>query len=82
MIMVESDGAVISPDRQRLEYALGNLLDNALAHGAGDLELISKRDGDVVELQVRDHGTGSPTATWRTHSSASLQQRAPDAAPV
>jgi signal transduction histidine kinase len=57
-IMVKSDGAMISADRQRLEYALGNLLDNALTHGAGDLELISKRYGDVVELQVRDHGTG------------------------
>jgi signal transduction histidine kinase len=57
-IMVESDGATISADRQRLEYALGNLLDNALTHGAGDLELISTRDDDVVELHVRDHGTG------------------------
>jgi signal transduction histidine kinase len=58
IIVVESDGAMISADRQRLEYALGNLLDNALTHGAGDLKLMSKRDGDVVELQVRDHGTG------------------------
>lgn len=58
MIMVDSDGAMISADRQRLEYALGNLLDNALTHGAGDLELMSRRDGDVVELQVRDHGSG------------------------
>jgi signal transduction histidine kinase len=59
-ITVESDRAMITADRQRLEYALGNLLDNALIHGAGDLELISKRNGDVVELQVRDHGTGFP----------------------
>jgi len=58
IIIVESDGAMISADPQRLEYALGNLLDNALTHGAGDLKLMSKRDGDVVELQVRDHGTG------------------------
>jgi two-component system, OmpR family, sensor kinase len=57
-IMVESDEATISADRQRLEYVLGNLLDNALTHGAGDLELISNRDDDVVELHVRDHGTG------------------------
>jgi signal transduction histidine kinase len=57
-ITVESDEATISADRQRLEYVLGNLLDNAFTHGAGDLELISKRDGDVVEIHVRDHGTG------------------------
>jgi two-component system, OmpR family, sensor kinase len=57
-ITVESDETTISADRQRLEYALGNLLDNALTHGAGDLELISRRDGDVAEVHVRDHGTG------------------------
>jgi two-component system OmpR family sensor kinase len=34
MIMVESDEATISADRQRLEDALGNLLDNGLTHGA------------------------------------------------
>jgi two-component system, OmpR family, sensor histidine kinase BaeS len=33
-------------------------VDNGLNHGAGDLELISKRCGDVVELHVRDHRTG------------------------
>ena len=58
MITVEADETTISADGQRLEYALGNLVDNALSHGAGDIELIAKRDGDVVKLQVRDHGAG------------------------
>jgi two-component system, OmpR family, sensor kinase len=58
MITVEADASIISADWQRLEYALGNLVDNALTHGAGDMELIAKRDGDVVKVQVRDHGAG------------------------
>jgi len=57
-ILVQSDGSMITADRQRLEYALGNLLDNALAHGAGKVELIARRDGDAVEIRVRDHGSG------------------------
>jgi two-component system OmpR family sensor kinase len=58
MITVVSDESTISADPQRLEYALGNLVDNALTHGAGDMELVGKRVGDLVELQVRDHGYG------------------------
>jgi two-component system, OmpR family, sensor kinase len=57
-ILVQSDGSMITADRQRLEYALGNLLDNALTHGAGKVELIARRDGDAVEIRVRDHGSG------------------------
>jgi two-component system OmpR family sensor kinase len=58
MITVVSDESTISVDRQRLEYALGNLMDNALMHGAGDMQLLGKRVGDLVQLQVRDHGSG------------------------
>jgi two-component system, OmpR family, sensor kinase len=58
MITVASDESTISADRQRLEYALGNLVDNALMHGAGDMQLVGKRVDDLVDLQVRDHGSG------------------------
>ena len=58
MITVGSDASTISADRQRLEYALGNLVDNALMHGAGDMQLVGERVDDLVELQVRDHGSG------------------------
>jgi two-component system OmpR family sensor kinase len=58
MITVGSDASTISADRQRLEYALGNLVDNALMHGAGDMQLVGKGVDDLVELQVRDHGSG------------------------
>ena len=57
-ITVQSDDSMITADRQRLEYALGNLLDNALTHGAGNVELVGQRNGDAVEMRVRDHGAG------------------------
>jgi signal transduction histidine kinase len=57
-ITVQSDEGMILADRQRLEYALSNLVDNALTHGAGNVELIGQRAGDAVEIQVRDHGAG------------------------
>jgi two-component system, OmpR family, sensor kinase len=47
-------------DRVRLEQALGNLIDNALRHGSGDVELCSARVGGSVELHVADHGPGMP----------------------
>jgi two-component system, OmpR family, sensor kinase len=57
-IAVRSDQARILADRERLEYALGNVLDNALTHGAGDIELIGKHTDGGTEIQVRDHGAG------------------------
>lgn len=54
----ESD-LVVTADAQRLEQALGNLVDNALRHGAGDVELsAAATPGSAVELSVRDHGPG------------------------
>jgi two-component system OmpR family sensor kinase len=47
-------------DRQRLLQAVTNMLDNALRHGDGRIEL-SARDGDgQVRIEVRDHGPGFP----------------------
>jgi signal transduction histidine kinase len=57
-ITVHSDEGMILADRQRLEYALSNLVDNALTHGAGNVELIGTRTDGAVEIQVRDHGAG------------------------
>ena len=47
-------------DEARLAQALGNLIDNALSHGAGAIVLrAGARDG-VVELHVVDEGDGFP----------------------
>jgi len=50
----------IDADRLRLEQALGNLVDNALAHGAPPVRLTVVRRPGVVELHVTDAGGGFP----------------------
>ena len=50
--------APILGDRLRLEQALGNLVDNALRHGAGTVRLEAERSNGVVELRVSDEGAG------------------------
>ena len=55
-----SDGLVLDADPVRLEQAVGNLVDNALAHGGGRIGLSAERHGDLVELHVEDDGPGFP----------------------
>ena len=47
-------------DELRLEQALGNLVDNALRHGAGAVTVSTTAAGDHVELCVIDEGEGFP----------------------
>jgi signal transduction histidine kinase len=47
-------------DRDRLEQALGSLVDNALTHGAGAITLEAAGDADSVALRVSDEGEGFP----------------------
>jgi two-component system, OmpR family, sensor kinase len=51
---------VLDGDRLRLEQALGNLVDNALRYGAGDVQLEAGRAEGAVELSVVDEGAGFP----------------------
>jgi two-component system OmpR family sensor kinase len=53
-------GLSATADRLHLERALGNLVDNAIRHGAGDIELIADRAEEGVRIAVRDHGAGFP----------------------
>ncbi len=48
----------IRADRLRLEQALGNLVENALRHGGGRIELRSLQRDGVVALHVLDEGEG------------------------
>lgn len=48
----------LSVDRLRAEQALGNLIENALRHGAGRVVLRAGRRDDRIELHVQDEGPG------------------------
>ncbi len=52
--------ASVAVDPSRVEQALANLVDNALAHGAGPIDLFAVERDDVVELHVADAGPGFP----------------------
>jgi signal transduction histidine kinase len=60
-LTVSGDGTVVA-DMLRLEQALGNLVDNALRHGASHVELVAVEGAERVELHVRDDGDGFPPA--------------------
>ena len=52
------DGLELWADPLRLRQALGNLTDNALRHGAGEIRLVARRAAGGVELAVSDEGEG------------------------
>ncbi|MEA2473375.1 MAG: hypothetical protein QOE06_1290 [Thermoleophilaceae bacterium] len=54
------EGVRLSADRLRLEQALGNMVDNALRYGDGEIRLGAVARNGVVDLHVRDRGAGFP----------------------
>ena len=52
--------AALDPLRSR--QAVGNLLDNALRHGAGNIRLSARGNGTMVEIDVSDQGGGFPAS--------------------
>ena len=52
------EGAAVLGDRSRLGQALGNLVANALEHGAPPVEVRARAHGDRLRFEVRDHGPG------------------------
>jgi two-component system, OmpR family, sensor kinase len=60
-IEVDADGiSMIVGDRLRLEQALTSIVDNALRHGGGDIQVWARSNGSLTELHVADAGTGFP----------------------
>ena len=58
--IARAPGVLLDGDEARLEQALDNLVENALAHGAGTVTLSAVRENGRVELHVTDEGTGMP----------------------
>jgi two-component system OmpR family sensor kinase len=61
VVVAGARGAVVG-DRRRLEQALGNLVDNALRHGAGAVRLEAASENGSVALRVSDEGPGFSAA--------------------
>ena len=57
---VEASDLYVDADPLRAGQALVNLVDNALTHGEGAVELSAEEHDGFVELHVRDAGTGIP----------------------
>jgi signal transduction histidine kinase len=58
--VTDSTATVARVDPLRIEQALGNLVDNALQHGAGAVQLRDDVRNGSVELHVLDDGPGFP----------------------
>jgi signal transduction histidine kinase len=60
------DGAaLVRGDPVRLSQAVGNLLANAIEHGAGTVVLRARSVGDRVRIEISDEGTGLPAPVAR-----------------
>jgi two-component system osmolarity sensor histidine kinase EnvZ len=58
IVLALSAGADFMLPRAALERLIGNLVGNALAHGAPPVEIATSRGARTWTLSVRDHGTG------------------------
>ncbi len=50
----------VAVDPLRSRQALGNLVDNALRYGAGDIRLTARRQNGLLQIAVSDAGEGFP----------------------
>jgi two-component system sensor histidine kinase KdpD len=59
-IDVPDDLPLVMADEGLLDRVLANLVDNALRHGGGAVEVAARQASDAIELVVVDHGPGLP----------------------
>src|SRR5690606_24423297 len=57
-VAVTGEAATIKGDARLIGRLARNLMQNALRHGAPPVSAEIRRQGDMVELSVRDHGPG------------------------
>jgi signal transduction histidine kinase len=55
-----SDEVTLDIDGTRIEQALSNLVENALRHGAGRIDVVARASNGHAELHVLDDGPGIP----------------------
>lgn len=61
-VQARASGPVMAPFAARtLRRAIANLVDNALRHAGGAVEIDVRRDGGEVQVDVLDRGPGIPT---------------------
>lgn len=53
-------------DKTRIEQVITNLLTNAIKYAPGDIEITVAEKGDLIALQVQDHGRGIPESKLKT----------------
>ena len=58
LVVEPANGLTVEADRLRLEQALGNLVENALEHGGGEITLRASEGGGQVAIHVEDQGAG------------------------
>jgi two-component system, OmpR family, sensor kinase len=58
LVVEPANGLTVEGDRLRLEQALGNLVENALEHGGGEITLRASEGGGEVAIHVEDRGPG------------------------
>ncbi len=57
-ILLQTEPSSVETDRRRLERIITNLVDNAMSHGGGGVEVGVWHDGEDVVVEVADHGPG------------------------
>jgi two-component system, OmpR family, sensor kinase len=61
LISLQGEALTITADPLRIDQAIGNLVDNALRYGSGEVSLsLAAVDDETVEIRVGDQGRGFP----------------------
>jgi len=60
LVFDDPPAEAVEGDRMRVEQAIGNLVENALRHGAGPIRVWSRRTNGRMEIHVSDEGDGFP----------------------